>query len=97
MHLTQWMSSLVLASFLFSGPLMAAGAVSATEPAQLKQAGKLDKIGGAPAAAEHDTKDCPMHKGKKECEHKHGEPCPYHQDEKHLGKSHEKCDHKQHG
>ena len=41
-------------------------------------------------------KDCPMHKGQEKCEHKAGEPCTHHKDEKPHAKSHDHCDHKQH-
>lgn len=93
MRITQWVISLFLATSLCAASAMAADAAPATEQAQAVK--KLEEINRAPAAG-RDTKDCPMHQGKEECDHKKGEPCPYHQGEKHHGMSHEKCDHEQH-
>jgi len=84
----QWIISLFLATSLCAASAMAADAA----PASNLSGNKLEKIDAAPAA-QHNMKDCPMHQGKKECDHKKGEPCPYHQDAKHHGKSHEKCEH----
>lgn len=87
MRLSHLLTSLLVASFIFTGSAMA------TDAAQPAAAGnKLEKIDTAPATG-HNMKDCPMHQGKKECDHKKGEPCPYHQDAQHHGKSHEKCEH----
>ncbi|MFA6903420.1 MAG: hypothetical protein WC236_10085 [Gallionellaceae bacterium] len=87
MRLNQWLISLFFALTL--GTAMAADATAANET------GKLETINGTPATLEQKMKDCPMHQGKKECQHKkNGEPCPYHNEEKHHGKAHDKCDHK---
>ena len=97
MRKTHWLISLLLAGILCISSVMAADEAPQT-PAN--DTGKLEPIKAAPTEEQH--KDCPMHHGKKECEHKKcdhkkdGKPCPYH-DEKHHGKSHEKCDPKQHG
>ena len=86
MRSTQWLISLFFALSL--GNAMAADTTAANET------GKLETINGTPATLEQKMKDCPMHQGKKECQHKNGEHCPYHKDEKHHGKAHDKCDHK---
>lgn len=90
MRTTQWMTSLFLATSLCAATAIAADAA----PGQAQKEAKLETISGT-AAGKHD--DCPMHQGKKECQHKHGEPCPHHQDGNGHGKSHEKCDHKHPG
>lgn len=92
MRTTQWMTSLFLATSLCAATAIAADAAPAAGQAQ-KEA-KLETISGT-AADKHD--DCPMQQSKKECQHKHGEPCPHHQEEIHHSKSHEKCDHKHPG
>jgi hypothetical protein len=89
MHKAHWMTSLLLTSALFTACAIAADATPATTQAQAKQTGKLDKISDTPVAA--------ATPGMKECEHKNGEPCPYHQNEKHHRKAHEKCDYKHPG
>jgi hypothetical protein len=89
MRSTQLMFSLFLASSLFTACAIAADTTPATTQAQAKQTGKLEKISDTPVAA--------VTPGMKECEHKNGEPCPYHQNEKHHGKTHEKCDYKHPG
>jgi hypothetical protein len=90
MRSTQWLISLFLVCSMIT-TAMAAESTTANET------GKLETINATPAALEQKIKDCPMHQGKtKEFNHKNGEPCPYHQDEKNLGKAHEKCDHKHH-
>jgi len=91
MRASQLVVSVFLATSLFAASAMAADAAPST--GQAKSSDKLEKISDAPAASKTDIKDCPMHHGKKECDHKKGEPCPYHQDKKHHGKSHDKCDH----
>ncbi len=89
MRTTQWIISIFLAVSVCAASAMAADAI----PAIGDTPNKLEKIDSAPAA-EHGMKDCPMHQGKKDYEHKKGEPCPYHHDKKHQGKTHEKCDYK---
>lgn len=85
MRPTLWPALLLLTISLATAPAIAAE----TEP----NGTKLETISPAPAASKNE--DCPMHKNQKEkCEHKNGEPCPYHNDKKHHGKSHDKCDHK---
>jgi len=95
------MTALFCASFLCAGYATAA---ESTQPAPA-EVGKLEKISDAPAVTAQENKDCPMHHSKKECpmdhakqdfKHKQGEPCPHHQDARHQGKLHEKCDHEQH-
>ncbi len=89
MRATHWIVSIFLAT-----SLCAASAIAAeVTPANGETPSKLEKINGAPAS-EHEMKDCPMHQGKKEYQHKKGEPCPYHQDKNHNGKAHDKCDYK---
>jgi hypothetical protein len=98
MRSTQLMFSLFLASVLFTTTTMAADTTSATPASQAKQADKLEKISDAPVSTKTSAmKDCPMHQGKKECDHKNGEPCPMHQNDKHHGKSHDHCDHRHPG
>jgi hypothetical protein len=93
MRTTLWMISLFLATSLYA----TAATAAETSPAR-NEAGKLENISSKPVSATlSDMKDCPMHQGKKECDHKNGEPCPYQQNEKHHGKPHEKCDHKHPG
>jgi hypothetical protein len=101
MRSTKWMTALFFAALLGTGYAMAADSV---QPAPASETGRLETISDAPAATAPDMKDCPVHHGKKECpmdharqdfKHKHGEPCPHHQDAMHQGKSHEKCDHEQ--
>ena len=98
MQISQWMTSLFLATALCAAPAMAADAKPASAPAQ---EAALDKIMSSPAAAERDKKDCPVNHAKKECKHdnkecmhKNGEPCPYHGEDNHHGKLHKKCDYK---
>jgi len=93
MRLTKLMTALFFVSFLCTGYVMAA---DSTQPVPAKETSKLEKISDAPAATAQDKKDCPMDHGKKDFKHKHGEPCPHHQDKMHHGKLHEKCDHEQH-
>lgn len=82
MHKSHW-----LLSVLFTFILGMASALAA-------DTGNIEQIKPATSDAQH--KECPMHQGKKECDHKKdGKPCPYHADEKHHGRKHEKCDHKQ--
>jgi len=95
MRTTQWIISLFLATSLCTASAIAADAAPSTGQAQ-KEA-RLDTISGTAAGKADGHDDCPMQQGKKECQHKHGEPCPHHQDEMHHGKSHEKCDHKHPG
>ncbi len=90
MHATQWIISIILATSLCAASAMAADATPTISDAPKK----LEKIDGAPAA-EHEMKDCPMNKDKKDYEHKKGELCPDHQDKKHHDKTHKKCDYKQ--
>jgi len=98
MRKTHCIISLFLASVLGMSQVWAA---DAAPQAPANDTSKLEQINAAPTDEPH--KDCPMHQGKKECDHKKcdhkkdGKPCPYHQDGKHHGKSHEKCDPKQHG
>ena len=101
MRLSKWMTALFFSGLLSTGYVIAA---ESTQPAPA-EVGRLERISDAPAAAGQDNKDCPVHHSKKECamdhakqdfKHKHGEPCPHHQDAMHQGKSHEKCDHEQH-
>jgi hypothetical protein len=84
-----WIIALILASSLGIGSAMAAEAATET--------GKLKTISGVPADMKHDHEKCAMHKDKEKCDHKHGEPCPYHDkghhDKKHHEHMHEKCDH----
>jgi len=87
MRSTQLMISLFLASTLFTASAIAADTTPATTQAQA--AGKPEKISDTPVAA--------TTPGMKECEHKNGEPCPYHHDDKHHGMSHVKCDYKHPG
>ena len=103
MRLCKCITALFFAGLLFTGYAMAA---DSAQPAPAKEISKLEKISDAPAAADQDNKDCPVHHSKKECpmehgkknsKHKHAEPCPHHQDEMHHGKLHEKCEHEQHG
>jgi len=89
MRATQWIISISLAASLCAASAMAADATPIIREAPKK----LGEIDGAPAA-EHNMKNCPMHQGKKDYDHKKGESCPYHQDKKHHGKAHEKCDYK---
>jgi hypothetical protein len=89
MRSTQLMISLFLASTLFTASSIAADATSATAQAQAKQAGKLEKISDTPVAATTPVM--------KESEHKNGEPCPYHHDDKHHGKAHDECDYRHPG
>ena len=76
MRKTHWMISLFLAGILCISPVMAA---DAAPQAPANNTGKLEQIKAAPADEQH--KDCPMHHGKKECDHKKDvQPCPYHKD-----------------
>ena len=89
MRTNQWLITLVL---LGSFSVFSVQAADQT-PTPTVADSKLEKIADTPATGKGEMKDCPMHKGKKECDHKKGEPCPYHKDKKHHGKAHEKCDH----
>jgi hypothetical protein len=95
MRATQWMVSLFLATSLCTATAIAADATRAT--AQAQKTTQLETISSTAAGNADKHDDCPMHQGKKECQHKNGEPCPHHHDEEHHGKSQEKCDHKHPG
>jgi hypothetical protein len=86
MRLTHLLTSLFVVGFIFTGAAMAA------DEAPASASSKLEAISAAPATESNNEDKCPMHKGKKNCKEKHGEPCPYH-DKDHHGKSHEKCEH----
>lgn len=92
MRTAHWIISLFLAGSLCSTAAIAADAA----PANTLSA-KLESISGTPADNKNTHEECPMHQGKKECQHKNGEPCLHHQAEKHHSKAHEKCDHKRPG
>lgn len=105
MRTTQWMISFFLAGSLCTTSAMAADTPASVQKAPVTETSKLDKINAEPAATAHDEKDCPMdhgkknsqHQAQKECNHKKGEPCPYHQDAKQHGKMQDKCEHKHPG
>lgn len=78
-----WIISVLLACTIGISPAIA------TDAAQPADTGKLETIKAAPANEKHT--DCPMHRGKKECEHK---KCDHAKGDQHHGKSREKCDHK---
>jgi hypothetical protein len=93
-------ATVLMISFLLATSLYAAVASAADVAPVTKESGKLENISSTPVATQESVmKDCPMHQGKmeKECDHKNGEPCPYHQNEKHHDKSHDKCDPKHPG
>ena len=92
MRTTHWTFVLLVLASTFSLSGVAADQVTSTQQADTK----LEKIAETPDATKKEMKDCPMHQGKKECDHKKGEPCPMHKDKAHHGKSHEKCDHEHH-
>jgi len=89
MNTTQWFNALLLLSSFAAFSVYAADQSPAPKIADTK----LEKIADKPAISKGEMKDCPMHQGKKECNHKNGEPCPHHKDKMHHGKSHEKCEH----
>jgi hypothetical protein len=88
MRSTHLLISLAVAGCIFTGSALAADAAPASA------SGKLETINTTPAAEGNSEDKCPMHKGKKNCKEKHGEPCPYHNKD-HHDKSHEKCAHEQ--
>jgi hypothetical protein len=89
MRTNQWFYTLILLSSFSTFSVYAADQAPAPKVADTR----LEKIADTPATSTGEMKDCPMHQGKKECDHKKGEPCPYHKDKTHHGKSHEKCEH----
>ena len=97
--------TLWITAFLLAGSLGISSAMSAdvAKQAPASETGKLESISGVPADMKHDHDKCPMHEGHKskdKCDHKKGEPCPYHDkghhDKKHHDHANEKCDHDQH-
>jgi len=94
MRLSKLITALFFAGLVSTGYVLAA---DSTQPAPAVETSKLEKISDAPAAIGQGKEECPMAHGKKHMQHKHAEPCPHHQDEMHHGKSHDKCDHQQHG
>lgn len=94
MRTRHWINFLFLAVSISASAAMAADKTSAAE--QIQPATKLEKISNSPAGEKSAVDDCPMHHGKKECDHKKGETCPHHQNEEHHGKMHDKCDQKHH-
>ncbi len=93
MRISALTTALFFYAALSSATVMAAEETPATAPTN--ESNMIEVIDDSSASGQH--KDCPMHQGKKELDHKNGEPCPYHQGEKHHNKAPEKCDHKQHG
>lgn len=93
MRTNPWFITLILLSTIAAFPVSAAEQTPAPKVADDT---KLEKIADTPAPAKREMKDCPMHQGNKECDHKKGEPCPHHKDKKHHGKAHDKCEHEHH-
>jgi hypothetical protein len=97
MFKSQCCVALVLAIFAGITPVMAADTAQKT-PAS--ETGQLETISGVPAEIKQDHKECPMHHKGEKCDHKNGEPCPYHDkgnyDKKHHPRAHEKCEFDQH-
>jgi ABC-type nickel/cobalt efflux system permease component RcnA len=90
MQISKLIITLCLSGCMFAGSALAAEVAPAnTQP-------KLESISGNSADAQSAEDKCPAHQHKDKCEHKKGEPCPYHSKEHHAHE-HDHCDYEKHG